>query len=162
MIARPSPHHSRRTRLIRCIVLHADASPSEAGTLTWLADARSGVSYHVLVGRQGAVYRCVPDDRAAWHAGQSEWRGETLVNQISLGLAFAHANDGVEPYSAEARDAARVVCAAWCRQYGLGVDAITTHALVARPVGRKNDPRGFPLDAFRAAVARTLAEPVAP
>jgi N-acetyl-anhydromuramyl-L-alanine amidase AmpD len=157
MIDRPSPNSARRVRSIRCIVLHSDASPGEEGTLSWLASEKSGVSYHVLIGRQGTAYRLVSDDRIAYHAGQAEWRGEQFVNAISLGLAFAHRNDGKEPYTAEAVDAARVIVAAWCQQYGLDVDAITTHAAVARPKGRKNDPRDFDLTAFRASVQRTLA-----
>ena len=157
MMTRSSPNHSRRSRAVRCIVLHADASATESGTLSWMASPESGVSYHVLVGRDGALYRLVPDDRVAWHAGRSEWKGEPMVNGFSLGLAFSNRNDGVEPYTAEARDAARVLCAAWCRQYNLTPDAITTHAIVAP--GRKDDPRGFPLDTFRDAVRRTLATP---
>lgn len=156
MLTHPSPNHSARRQPVRCIVLHADASATESGTLSWMASKESGVSYHVLIGRKGEVYRLVPDDRVAWHAGKSEWKGEPMVNAFSLGLAFGNRNDGQEPYTAEARAAAVVLCAAWCRQYQLTPDAITTHALIAP--GRKTDPLGFPLDGFRDAVKRALAD----
>ena len=160
MIAKPSPHHSPRTsRPIRCIVLHADAGSSEHSTLAWLADPSSDVSYHVLIGRRGTAYRCVDDERAAWHAGKAEYQGESKVNSISLGIAFANRNDGEEPYTAEQLDAARVIVADWCRRYGLHPAAITTHAVVARPAGRKTDPVRFDLEAFRASVTRTLLDP---
>src|SRR5690606_23050181 len=39
------------------VVIHADAGKTEAGTISWILDPRSRVSYHYLVGRDGTVYR---------------------------------------------------------------------------------------------------------
>lgn len=141
-----SPHHGPRMkdRPIRLIVLHADASPSEAGTLSWFQNPLSKVSYHVLVGRDGTAYRVVPDDRVAWHAGVSKHpacANPKSVNTESLGLSFANRHDGHEPLTPAQRATAKRVIADW-RAAWPTIVAVTTHAAVAP--GRKTDPEGIP------------------
>lgn len=145
---RPSPHHrSRQGKQITCIVLHADASPTVAGTISWCSDPRSKVSYHYLIGRGGAVYRLVQDDRAAYHAGVSEWRGEKNINDGSLGVCLSNRQDGAEEFAEEQLDAAALVVADLSKRYAIPLLDITTHAVVARPPGRKRDPApGGPFD----------------
>lgn len=141
IVERRSPNHnSRGAKAIALIVLHADAGRTDAGTLAWLQSSESKVSYHVLIGRDGTTYRCVPDDRRAWHAGKAYWMGEKDVNGISLGLAFANRHDGIEALTAAQRVAAQAQVEAWQRAYG--PLAITTHAQVAP--GRKTDPEQMP------------------
>ena len=142
MIDRPSPNHNARSHPIRCIVLHNDASPREASTLSWCASPKSQVSYHVLIGRDGTCYRLVDDKRRAWAVGKSAWRGATDVNGISLSLAFSNRNDGVERLTAEQIEVAQAVIADWKATWA--IEDVTTHKIVARPVGRKHDPESAP------------------
>lgn len=140
-VERRSPNHnSRGQKAIALIVLHADAGASDAGTVSWIQSSESKVSYHVLVGRDGTLYRLVPDDRRAWHAGKSLWQGEKDVNAISLGLAFANRHNGIEAMTAAQRETARQVIAEWRTKYG--PLPVTTHAQVAP--GRKTDPEQMP------------------
>lgn len=142
MIDRPSPNHNARSHPIRAIVLHCDASPKESATLEWLANPKSKVSYHVLIGRDGTAYRIVPDTRRAWACGVSAWNGVTDVNGVSLNLAFSNRNDHHEPLTDAQMVKAREVIAAWKAKWA--IEAVTTHAIVARPVGRKHDPEAAP------------------
>lgn len=151
---RPSPNHSPRTRDVTAIVLHADASSRVESSLDWTRRAESQVSYHVLIGRNGAVFCTVHPDRTAWHAGVSSLDGEAHVNRFSVGVCLSNRNDGEEPFPITQQGAAADVCAILCGHYGLPVDRITTHALVAP--GRKTDPRGLDLAAFRQMVADRL------
>jgi len=147
-LTHPSLHHNARTGPIRLIVLHADASPSEKGTLAWFADPASKVSYHVLVGRQGTVYRIVDEARRAWHAGVSAWPGLKDVNGQSLGLSFANRHDGTEALTPVQIAVAQDLIADWRARYP-SIEAVTTHAAVAP--GRKTDPLkalGFNLSDF--------------
>lgn len=140
-LTHPSPNHnSRGAHKIRLIVLHADASPNEKGCLSWLQSSESKVSYHVLIGRDGTVYRCVADDRRAWHAGKAVWQGEKDVNGISLGLSFSNRNDGIEALTMKQIKAAQAVIKDWQKNYG--PMPVTTHAQVSP--GRKNDPEKVP------------------
>ena len=150
-----SPNFSRRTRDIpvSCVVLHADASDSAAKSVSWIKSKESKVSYHVLVDRDGTVFRFVETQHRAWHCGASVFEGQSNVNDFSIGLSFANRNDGVEPYTDLQYEVGAVVCSAWMKVYpAITLDRITTHALVATPAGRKNDPRGFDLARFKALV----------
>ena len=60
-LTHPSPNHNvRGSKSVKLIVLHADASPSEKGCLSWIQSSESKVRYQVLIGRDGALYTCVP------------------------------------------------------------------------------------------------------
>lgn len=142
MIERPSPNHNARSHPIRCVVLHCDASHSEQATLSWTSTPKSKVSYHVLIGRNGTTYRLVPDERRAWAVGVSAWQGVKDVNGVSLNLAFSNANDGREPLTDLQKVAARHVIANWKARWQ--IEDVTTHKIVARPVGRKYDPEAAP------------------
>ena len=140
-LTHPSPNHNvRGSKSVKLIVLHADASPNEKGCLSWIQSSESKVSYHVLIGRDGAVYTCVPYDRRAWHAGKSEWHGEKDVNGISIGVSFSNRNDGKEPLTEPQKAAAKRVIAEIRAKYG--AIPVTTHAKIAP--GRKNDPEQVP------------------
>ena len=159
---RRSPHYEPRTQRVSAIVLHADASERVESTLAWLQDpiqkgSKTPVSYHVLISRVGAVFYLVHPDAKAYHAGASTFRGRPWCNGYSVGVSMSNKNDGAEPFPPAQRDAALAVCVALCRHYGLTADDITTHAEVATPAGRKNDPLGFDLAAFRSTVAGALS-----
>ena len=140
-LTHPSPNHNvRGSKSVKLIVLHADASPNEKGCLSWIQSSESKVSYHVLIGRDGAVYTCVPYDRRAWHAGKAEWKGEKDVNGISIGVSFSNRNDGKEPLTDQQKAAAKKVIAEIRAKYG--TIPVTTHAQIAP--GRKNDPEQVP------------------
>jgi N-acetyl-anhydromuramyl-L-alanine amidase AmpD len=111
------------------------------------------VSYHVLIDRNGTVYAVVNPDRKAWHAGVSTFRGEKDCNRYTVGVSLANRNDG-EPYPPAQLESAAKVCAKVCDHYGIPVDRITTHAVIAPT--RKTDPKGLDVAALQAAVGRDL------
>jgi N-acetyl-anhydromuramyl-L-alanine amidase AmpD len=129
-VLRLSPNQDARAHPIRVIVIHADASPNEQGTLGWLENPKSKVSYHVLIGRTGTKYRCVLDGRRAWAVGYSAWRGARNINGIALSVAFANRNDGKEPLTAAQIASAREVIAEWRTKWK--IEDTTTHQIVSR------------------------------
>ncbi len=48
-----------------------------------------GPSVHYVVEPDGSVVRMVPEDRRAWHAGVSHWRGVSGVDGRSIGVALS-------------------------------------------------------------------------
>lgn len=155
--SRPSPNKSKRPTGVRitAIVLHADAASRVDISLDWCRRPESRVSYHLLIGRTGNVFMLVhPEDRA-WHAGVSELDGVRNVNDFSVGVCLSNRNDGESYHKAQLFEAASA-CAHLCKHYGIPLDRIVTHASVARPVGRKTDPLGLDLEAFRATVKALL------
>lgn len=74
------------------IVIHYTSSDlhDSLATLT-----HGGVSAHYLLPTDGArIYRLVDEDRRAWHAGDSRWRGRTWLNASSIGIEIV--NPGYE------------------------------------------------------------------
>ena len=138
---RPSPNFSDRHETPTVLVIHADASPNEDGTLDWLSRTASKVSYHALIGRTGRVYAIVPVSKKAWHCGISEFEGRSNVNAFSVGLSFANRNDGIEAYTDAQYEAGALWTASLMKAYPrIEYARFTTHAAIARPVGRKVDP----------------------
>jgi N-acetylmuramoyl-L-alanine amidase len=156
LVDRPTKNHNARPvgKKVHCLVLHADASRNAKGTVSWIQNPAAGVSYHYLIDRDGTVYRMVPDERRAWHAGRSEWLGTPNVNDISIGVSWSNDQKG-EPFTPEALASGADLCAQLCRRHHLTpcADSLVTHEQIARPVGRKRDQGPlFPLDQFRADV----------
>ena len=148
MLQRPSPNYNARPCPVDCVVLHATADSDTEGSIAWCQTPKSRnpnpVSYHVIVDRDGTIYHLVDTAKRAWHAGVSEFEGRKNCNDYSIGLSFANRNDGVEPYTEEQYEAAATLISAWMSRYPLITpERITTHAIVARPVGRKTDPIAF-------------------
>ena len=160
IVQKSSPNQGARPlgTIVDTIVLHADASPTADASVSWIVSPKSQVSYHVLVDREGTVYTFVPIQRRAWHAGVSSFQGRPNCNDYSIGLAFANKNDGVEPYTDAQYAVGAALCASYMRLHrAITLDRITTHAIVSP--GRKTDPKGFDLDAFRALVQQELDTP---
>jgi N-acetylmuramoyl-L-alanine amidase len=63
---------------------------SAAAALDRLCDPAAKVSSHYLVEEDGAVWRLVPEERRAWHAGVSYWMGETGLNTASIGVEIVN------------------------------------------------------------------------
>lgn len=73
---------------VEFIVIHYTASdlPRSLQALT-----RGGVSAHYLIPADGRkVYRLVDENRRAWHAGDSQWRGRTWLNASSIGIELVN------------------------------------------------------------------------
>ncbi|MGI4732123.1 MAG: N-acetylmuramoyl-L-alanine amidase [Janthinobacterium lividum] len=86
----PSPNHDARALPVSMIVLHYTGMESAAAALTRLRDPAAKVSSHYLVDEDGSVTRLVAEERRAWHAGRSHWRGIGDVNSASVGIEIVN------------------------------------------------------------------------
>lgn len=138
IIETPSPNHNARPAGVRpdLIVIHGTAGKTDAGDLSWCRDPRSRVSYHYLIGRDGRIYRLVPDEQRAWHAGESSWEGRSNCNDYSIGVGLS--NDGREPYTPAQYDAAAWLVGELMRRWQIPPRRVVGHCHVSP--GRKQDP----------------------
>jgi N-acetylmuramoyl-L-alanine amidase len=157
-----SNHSDRGGHAVRLLVLHATAGSLQS-SLSWLCNPSSRVSTHYLISKTGRVLRLVSEDRAAWHAGRADWHGEKDVNAISIGIELENTNSGRDPYPQAQIDALTALVLDIKTRYPR--IEITRHMDVARPVGRKTDPAGFPFEQWRSGFrveAPTMPPPVSP
>ena len=85
MIECPSPNFDDRSLPVSILVLHYTGMLDAAAAIQRLTDPASKVSCHYLVTEDGHVLRMVAEEKRAWHAGRSSWRGVTDVNSASIG-----------------------------------------------------------------------------
>jgi N-acetylmuramoyl-L-alanine amidase len=101
MLYRPSPNFDNRRLPLQLVVLHYTGMLTLEGALDRLCDPAAKVSCHYLIARNGDAYTLVEEDKRAWHAGVSSWRGITDINSASLGIELenpGHSN-GYLPFS---------------------------------------------------------------
>lgn len=94
IVERPSPNHdSREGQAIDILLLHYTGMPSGEAALERLCDpdAEPGrVSAHYCIEEDGTIYRLVPEERRAWHAGVSSWAGDSNINARSIGIELVN------------------------------------------------------------------------
>jgi len=73
------------------IVVHYTGGRSFDSSVSWLRNPGSKVSAHVIIGKEGEILQMVPFDTIAWHAGISEWKGRSDLNNYSIGIELDNA-----------------------------------------------------------------------
>ena len=73
-----SPNFDHRALPISLLVMHYTGMKTGKEALDRLCDEKSKVSSHYLVFENGEIYQLVPENKRAWHAGISSWKGEAL------------------------------------------------------------------------------------
>jgi N-acetylmuramoyl-L-alanine amidase len=87
----PSPNHAARQSAVDVLVLHYTELPLDESLQVLRDGKRSNrVSAHYVLAEDGTVYRLVPEDRVAWHAGRSHWRGRDALNGTSIGIEIVN------------------------------------------------------------------------
>ena len=132
-------HDSR----VQFIVLHYTSSDLERSLDILKGD---GVSSHYLIGESPAtIYQLVDENRRAWHAGDSQWRGRTWLNSSSIGIELVNRGyiEGEQgrlwySYSDAQIDALIVLLKDIMQRHGLKPGAIIGHSDIAPQ--RKVDP----------------------
>jgi len=72
------------------LVLHYTGMPSAVDAMERLCDPAAKVSAHYIIDTDGAVTALVDEEKRAWHAGVSSWRGQTDVNARSIGIELVN------------------------------------------------------------------------
>ncbi len=91
----PSPNHSGpfAVGLPDTLVIHFTAGSSFDSSVAHLASEKAKASAHVVIGREGQITQLVPFDTVAWHAGKSQWKGRSGLNQYSIGIELDNAGE---------------------------------------------------------------------
>ena len=136
----PSPNFDARRAPPDMVVLHYTGMRTADEAIQRLRDPEAKVSAHYVVDEDGSVVRLVPEERRAWHAGKSWWRGDTDINAASIGIEIVNPGHefGYRPFP-EAQVEAVIELVAGIRMRWSVTDArILGHSDVAP--ARKQDP----------------------
>lgn len=90
IIDAPSPNFDERALPITMIVLHYTGMETGQAAIDRLRDPEAKVSAHYVVDEDGTILRLVPEEKRAWHAGRSHWRGIEDVNSASVGIEIVN------------------------------------------------------------------------
>jgi N-acetylmuramoyl-L-alanine amidase len=147
---RPSPNHDSRgdvaeslgvgTPRIDMLVLHYTGMQSGAAALDRLCDPEAKVSAHYVIEEDGTVWRLVPEERRAWHAGVSSWLGEQSLNTVSIGVEIVNPGHewGYRPFPEPQMQAVDTLCRDIVARRRIPSYRVVGHSDIAPT--RKSDP----------------------
>ena len=140
MIDRPSPNFDERPEPISMVVLHYTGMPDAESAIARLCDPASKVSCHYLVDEDGRILRMVPEEKRAWHAGRSLWRGIPSVNNVSVGIELVNPGHefGYRPFPEAQMGSLIPLVAEIVDRYDIVPSNVVGHSDVAPD--RKEDP----------------------
>ena len=174
----------KQIKELKGIVMHWTANPNANAKQNWLyfEAKKTGMSNygsaHYIIGQDGAIIQCIPDNEVAWHCGSSQkdptsgqiytdyarqryghyavhWQ-TTSPNFCTIGIELCP-TDSYGNFTEKTIEAAVDLCVYLCKKHNLTADDITTHHNI---VGWKDCPRLWTnkpelLDAFKASVKDT-------
>ena len=120
------------------IILHYTGMETMLAARERLCDPDSKVSAHYLVDEDGAVYDLVAEDKRAWHAGVSYWKGDTDINSRSIGIEIVNPGHdlGYRPFTGDQMRAVLDLCRGIMQRHE--IEYVLGHSDVA--LERKKDP----------------------
>ncbi len=161
---RPSPNFGDRRdgKHVSILLLHYTGMPDGPGAEAWLCDPASEVSCHYIVHEDGRIVQMVRESDRAWHAGASQWAGETDINSCSVGIEIVNPGHpgGLPGFPPAQIAAVTELSRGIVDRYGIAPERVLAHSDVAP--GRKLDPgENFPWRVLAEAGIGRFVEPVA-
>jgi len=142
---RLSPNHGSRgeapnIRAIDMLVLHYTGMQSAAEAIDRLCDPEAKVSAHYVVEEDGTLWRLVPEERRAFHAGVSCWQGEQNLNHCSIGIEIVNPGHewGYRAFPEAQMAAVEELCRDILSRWRIPAYRIVGHSDIAPD--RKSDP----------------------
>lgn len=136
-----SPNFDSRDGVaIDMLVLHYTDTKTAEDAIEILTDPASKVSSHYLIDTQGAVYLLVDEEKRAWHAGVSHWRGQTNINHRSIGIELQNPghSHGYKAFPDAQMHALIRLCRDILQRYAIPPHNVVGHSDIAPE--RKKDP----------------------
>ena len=135
-----SPNWNERKLPVTMVVLHYTGMKTAAQALERMCDPAAEVSAHYMIDEDGTVTRLVPEDKRAWHAGRSSWRGVTDINSASIGIELVNPGHewGYRPFPDAQMEALAPLLADVVKRHDVPRANVVGHSDIAP--ARKTDP----------------------
>ncbi|HYJ81457.1 MAG TPA: N-acetylmuramoyl-L-alanine amidase [Allosphingosinicella sp.] len=140
LIDAPSPNFDERALPVSMLVLHYTGMEDAPSAIERLKDPAARVSCHYLVDEDGRVLRMVDEEKRAWHAGRSFWRGAVDINSASIGIEIVNPGHefGYRPFPEAQMEALIPLVADIVGRHRIRPPYVVGHSDVAP--ARKRDP----------------------
>ncbi len=92
VIESPSPNFDARPegQAIDILLLHYTGMESATAAIARMCDETAKVSAHYCIDEDGTLYRLVPEDKRAWHAGVASWAEAGDINARAIGIELVN------------------------------------------------------------------------
>ena len=140
MRERPSPNWNERPCAPDMLMLHYTGMQTGAAAIDRLCDPEARVASHYVVEEDGTVWRLVPEEGRAWHAGISCWDGRHGLNDVSIGIEIVNPGHewGYRPFPEAQMRAVAALSRAILARWSIPPWRVVGHSDVAPD--RKQDP----------------------
>ena len=130
-----SNSYDERTKEVKFLILHH----TQRDFQTSLSLLQDKVSVHYLISESPVeIFQLVADDKRAWHAGQSYWKGEDDINSSAIGIEIVNLDGNKNSYPDQQIEAVIFLCKKIIAKYNIAPNYILGHSDIA-PL-RKDDP----------------------
>lgn len=129
------PSFDERNAEIDMLVIHS--TPQKADEAISILEERK-LSSHYVMDLDGKIIKCVDEKKRAWHAGKGFWRGETNINDRSIGIEICQMDCGQTPFNDIQIEKLIHFCKKIIRKYKIRPEMIVGHSDTAP--ARKYDP----------------------
>jgi N-acetylmuramoyl-L-alanine amidase len=127
------------------VIIHHTAQNSCEQTLKTFTLARTQVSAHYVICKDGTVHHMLNDYLRAWHGGAAKWGNNTDINSSSIGIEID--NNGFEAFTEAQLNSLMSLLQKLKKAYTIPAANFIGHADIAPT--RKNDPNiHFPWKQF--------------
>lgn len=135
-----SPNFDGRPGPIDMLVLHYTGMKTAAAAIERLCDPAAKVSAHYVVEEDGTIVQLVDEQKRAWHAGISYWRGQRSLNDSSVGIEIVNPGHewGYRAFPHEQMAAVRDLCLGIIHRHSIPARNVVGHSDIAP--NRKQDP----------------------
>ena len=136
----PSPNFDERGASVDMLILHYTGMRTAQEAIDRLRDPVAQVSSHYVVDEDGTVLRLVPEEKRAWHAGVSHWRGHIALNARSIGIEIVNPGHewGYRSFPVLQMAAVCDLCLVILARHAIPARNIVAHSDIAPD--RKEDP----------------------
>jgi len=141
IIPAPSANFNERLHPLDMLVLHYTGMKDGPSALARMQeDKEPHVSAHYMVEEDGRVFALVPEDKRAWQAGRSWWRGDEDLNSRSIGIEIVNPGHewGYRPFPEPQIAAVLELCRGILSRWPIPQNRIVAHSDIAPD--RKEDP----------------------
>ncbi len=125
---------------IDILVLHYTDTKTCKEALDILKSEEKKVSSHYVVDEDGTVYKLVDEEKRAWHAGISYWRGKEKLNDFSVGIEIVNPGhlNGYRAFPEKQMQAVTKLCQEIVERNKIQPENVVAHSDIAPD--RKKDP----------------------